>query len=121
MQLRNAEYLQFLLFIIKLVENNAPAVLQLEAQLQALILRYNEFDALFKLPQNNEKTAGLLELDSRRYKSIRGIAAIIEAYTNHHDLIYAAAKYLLRNLQVYRSQIYYPKLSSGIQHYFESD
>lgn len=55
MQLRNAEYLQFLLFIIKLVENNAPAVLQLEAQLQALILRYNEFDALFKLPQNNEK------------------------------------------------------------------
>ena len=51
--LRNPEYLQFISDTLALVENNDPAILKVERQMTDLQAKYDECDALFKLPLAN--------------------------------------------------------------------
>ncbi len=105
--LRNAELLQFLEYIIAVVQQSNPTVLRLDAKLVTLQNIYNTLDTLFKLPQDSLLTIELQELDAKRDLYISGISKFIEAHFNHFDPTYvAAAKLLDRNLTMYGSQIY---------------
>jgi hypothetical protein len=105
--LRNAEFLQFLDFIIKTIENNNPATLKVEAKLVALKNLYDQLDALFKQPQDSLLSDELMELDHKRDRAISGILQIVSANLNYfeQDRVHAA-QLLDRNLRNYGSQIY---------------
>jgi len=104
--LRNPEYLQFIADKLALVEKNDPAVLQLEPQMTILRLKYEECDALFKLPLANERTEGLTILDGKRDKALGGISFVVKGYMNHYVPEYAAAaNRLYKNIRQYGKSI----------------
>jgi hypothetical protein len=105
--LRNAEFLQFLDFIIKTIENNNPATLKVEARLLALKTLYDQLDVLFKKPQDSLLSDDLLELDHQRDRAISGILQTVSANLNYFEEDRVEAAQLLdRNLRNYGSKIY---------------
>lgn len=105
--LRNAEFLQFLDFIIKTVENNDPATLKVDAELLVLKNLYEQLDALFKLPQDNLLSKDLLDLDHKRDRAVIGILQTVSANLNYFEQDKVDAAQLLdRNMRNYGVQIY---------------
>lgn len=105
--LRNGELLQFILSIIKVVEDNDPVTLRLEVKLLALKTIYAVLDALFKLPQDSLLTKDLENLDAQRDRAITGLLKVIDGFSYHFDPTYInAAKLLDRNLTMYGPEIY---------------
>lgn len=104
--LRNAEYLQFIEFYLKLIEENDPVKLKVEPHFLFMSNLYNEAQKLFKLPQESEITGYLLELDIDRDNSLRGIRLIVEGYTRHYQKPLADAAVALRkNMDLYGPRI----------------
>lgn len=104
--LRNPEYLQFISDALTLVENNDPAILKVERQMTDLQAKYDECDALFKLPLANERTEGLTILDGKRDKALGGISYVVKGYMNHYEPeMAAAADRVYRNIRQYGKSI----------------
>ena len=104
--LRNPEYLQFISDTLALVENNDPAILMVERQMTDLQAKYDECDALFKLPLANERTEGLTILDGKRDKALGGISYVVKGYMNHFEpAMAAAADRVYRNIRQYGKSI----------------
>ena len=104
--LRNPEYLQFISDALTLVEKNDPAVLKVTTQTTNLRLKYEECDALFKLPLANERTEGLTILDGKRDKALGGISFVVKGYMNHFVPEYAAAAdRVYKNIRQYGKSI----------------
>ena len=105
--LRNAEFLQFLDFIIRSVENNNPATLKVEVKLLALKNLYDQLDDIFKIPKDNLLSKELLELDYKRDRAIIGISQTVSANLNYFEQDKVNAAQLLdRNIKNYGAQIY---------------
>lgn len=104
--LRNPEYLQFISDALTLVEKNDPTVLKVEPQTTNLQAKYQECDALFKLPLANERTEGLTVLDGKRDKALGGISFVVKGYINHYEPEYAAAAdRVYKNIRQYGKSI----------------
>lgn len=104
--LNNAEYLQFIRFYIQLLEKNDPAALKIKPKLIALQARFNEAEAIYKLPLGNDLTGELLEFDLMRDNALMGIKALVEAYFFHYDAAFvAAANHLSKNIDLYGQRI----------------
>ena len=104
--LRNPEYLQFISDTLALVENNDPAILMVERQMADLQAKYDECDALFKLPLANERTEGLTILDGKRDTALGGISYVVKGYMNHYEPeMAAAADRVYRNIRQYGKSI----------------
>lgn len=104
--LRNPEYLQFMSDALTLVEANNPSALKVQPQTTALRLKYEESDALFKLPLANERTEGLTLLDAKRDRALGGISLVVRGYINHYEPEYAAAgDRIFKNMRQYGNSI----------------
>ena len=104
--LRNAEYLQFISDALTLVGENNPANLKVEPQMSNLQAKYDECDALFKLPLANERTEGLTILDGKRDRALGGISYVVKGYMNHYEPeMAAAADRVYKNIRQYGKSI----------------
>ena len=106
-KLRNAEFLQFLSYVIDILEDNDPAVLKVVPQFQALQTQYAGCDTLFKLPPGSNLTDALAAADAKRDDILAGLSQLISGYCNHFDPDHKAATLLLdQNISKYGSKIY---------------
>lgn len=79
--LRNAEYIQLMLDVAGLVNENDPAVLKVEAKHTALQQEVNQLEELFKIAQGNIITDELIAIDTRRDNALVGIQTLINGHS----------------------------------------
>jgi hypothetical protein len=79
--LRNGEYIQLMLDIVKIIDKKGPDTLQVAEEYTALKDEVAELETLFKIAQGNLITDELIALDARRDNAITGIQAMVTAFT----------------------------------------
>jgi hypothetical protein len=82
-KLRNAEYLQLMIDVLKLVFQNNPTALKVIDDYNALQATTTAIEAIFKTEQSSPLTPIIEALDIRRDNAIMGIFKLIEANTFH--------------------------------------
>lgn len=82
-KLRNAEYIQLMHDVLKLVAQNDAATLKVTDEYNRLQAATSEIEIIFKTEQSSALTPVIEALDGRRDNAIMGIFKIIEAYTYH--------------------------------------
>jgi hypothetical protein len=104
--LRNAEFLQFVSDILKLVDANNPALLDVVVQQEALKAKLAECKQLFKKDRASALTPQMQLLDQRRTKAINGITHVIKGCCLHYnDATVKCAKRLKGNLKGFGKNI----------------
>ncbi len=98
--LRNGEYIQLMLDVADMVNENDPAALKVEAKLTALQQEVNELEELFKIAQGNIITDELIALDTRRDNAFVGIQTLINGHSYSTN---AANQLAARQLQLHIS------------------
>ena len=84
-KLRNGEYSQFILDIIKLVNQNNAVALVVAIQLGALLGVSEGIESLFKTPSGSAITAELENFDMQRDNAIKGISSIVRGHLYSED------------------------------------
>jgi hypothetical protein len=104
--LRNAEYIQFIKDFCKIVLDNNPGKLNVQAQYDKLQQDLAATEALYKLEQGSALTEAITVKDARRDKAITGFALTTEGFTYHFNADLAKhAGLLSRAIKQYGSGI----------------
>ncbi|WP_310558263.1 DUF6261 family protein [Flavobacterium sp.] len=83
--LRNDEHLQLNKDVATLTLQNDPQALKIKPQYDALVLKNNELDGLYKKQAASELTQELIALDDRRDRAISGLVVIADGYQYHFE------------------------------------
>lgn len=103
-KLRNAEYLQLMIDVLKLVFQNNPTALKVLDEYNALQASTTAIEAIFKTEQSSPLTPIIEGLDIRRDDAIMGIFTSIVANTYHFaPTVKDAAKILVKYTGIYGS------------------
>lgn len=112
-QLRNDEHLQLNKDVATLTLQNDPEALHIKPQYDALVLKNNELDALYKKQAASELTQEIDALDDRRDRAISGLVIVVDGYQYHFQApISKAAVRLGTNLKLYGTAIARQNLQS---------
>ncbi len=104
--LRNGDFILFLLDILAIVEQNDPARLKVNDQFNFLQQLSNHIEVLSQSSEDNVFNNEIAKLDERRDNAINGINAIITAYTYSTDpILRNHALILANNLSNYGTNI----------------
>ena len=105
-KLRNSQYMQFILAVIKACEKYNPDTLHIRTPFDALKSHYGTMKTVFVTAQGSTITVGIENQDENRDDLYIGIKYAIYAYTKHYDedKIYAATQ-LKAHLKKYGSGI----------------
>lgn len=83
--LRNDEHLQLNKDVAILTLQNDPVALNIKPQYDALVLKNEELDGLYKKQSASELTKELEAIDDRRDRAINGLIAVADGYQNHFE------------------------------------
>lgn len=83
LHLRNDEHLQLNKDVAILTLQNDPVALKIKAQYDALVLKNEELDGLYKKQSASELTKELDAIDDRRDRAINGLITVADGYQNH--------------------------------------
>jgi Family of unknown function (DUF6261) len=103
-KLRNAEYLQLMIDVLKLVFQNNPTALKVLDEYDGLQASTTAIESIFKTEQSSPLTPIIEGLDIRRDDAIMGIFTSIVANTYHFDpAVRNAANVLAEYIGIYGS------------------
>lgn len=103
-KLRNSEYLQLMIDVLKLVFQNNPTALKVLDEYNALQANTTGIEAIFKTEQSSPLTPIIEAGDIRRDDAIMGIFTSIVANTYHFDpAVRDAANVLAKYIGIYGS------------------
>ncbi len=103
-KLRNAEYLQLMMDVLKLVLQNNPTTLKVLDEYNGLQAATTAIEGIFKTEQSSPLTPIIEALDVRRDNAIMGIFKTIEANTFHFTpAVKEAAGILAKYVGIYGS------------------
>ena len=83
--LRNAEFIQFIKTVLAIILSNGPAALNVQPQYNAVQALLAMLENLFITEQASAITETVAELDARRDKAISGIVLMVNAFTFHFN------------------------------------
>lgn len=111
--LRNDEHLQLNKDVAILTLQNNPEALNIKPQYEALALKNDELDALYKKRSGSDLTQELTALDDRRDRAISGLIIIADGYQYHFDASTSmAGSRLSANFKLYGNAIARQNLQS---------
>ncbi|CAM1345729.1 DUF6261 family protein [Tenacibaculum amylolyticum] len=103
---RNAEYLQYMKDIVKLVNQQDVAALSLTEPRDALADFITAIEAAYQQEQGSAITQEIIALDEERDKAFIGIKTVVTGYTYRKDATIAnAAQTVLNAMLVYGTQV----------------
>jgi len=105
-KLRHSEFIQYIDYLLEIIETKNPEHLKVKEIQERLREKYDLMASIFKPDQGSEITPQLQEADERRDDAINGIATCINAFAYHfHKEKNLAAKELLNDLDKYGAGI----------------
>lgn len=111
--LRNDEHLQLNKDVAALTLQNDPVALKIKAQYDALVLKNQELDGLYKKQTASELTQELEAIDDRRDRAISGLVLVADGYQYHFEVAKSqAASRLSANFKLYGGGIARQNLQS---------
>jgi hypothetical protein len=104
--LRNDEHLQLNKDVAILTLQNDPVALKIKTQYDALVLKNDELDELYKNQTASEITKELEAIDDRRDRAISGLVLVADGYQYHFEAAKSqAAARLSANFKLYGGAI----------------
>jgi hypothetical protein len=104
--LRNSEFIQFIRYVLEIVESNDPEVLKVKSQVDDLKALLDHLNLIYKPDLYNAITSELRTLDQRRDNAFIGIKTYLRSYKYYfEEPVRHAAKLLLDSLAGYGTRI----------------
>lgn len=103
---RNAEYLQYMKDVVKLVNKQDVNVLLLVNQRDALVKKVIKIEEIYQQGQGSSLTQEIIDLDARRDSAFIGIKTLVNSYGYHFNKrLQEASEKISKAIQVYGTDV----------------